>query len=628
MDLILSNLLNSIASTAVFIYYQVLTFLIGFVFLPYKKDFLKSHVDTLLASWLTGFGIFNFIAIILLSLGALNETSKFLCGLGMVIIICARKGSAALFWGAALKVLPKGRLDWPRNAAFMLFIVFITAMFLSCFAPPTKGDEIYYGVYYTKKLLLDGAFKQFYSPAPAFGFMAVSVYNTWFYSRLTEYAAALNSVLYYIMAVLYMYYWSKERFGKNTAVFSCLISGFALHKTITCAAPGDNTLNFLLLMAGMMAAYDLFKKCAPSKIFTLYLIFFTAIAVKFTNIILVCSMLIFIYAFNFRKILFKKEHLLPACLGFLFILPFFIKQYFLWGNPVFPMAYTVLGSGPFDIAALKEGFNFHVMKSPLNLRTDLLGLIKSPIRYIAVEQMFLNPFTAPLLILGLIRLIKEKIYSIASGMAVCYGASFFLLPHYSVRYYLGLIDFLVILGCAELLRAFPEKIRERAAGFFLSAATLCASVILLFSIRYNAQFISYFLNPDRGKFLRPRIECFETINWANKNLPKDSLLLTNTRGRYYYNMATETFDPSVFGKERSCIKDPQGFYNLLKENNVGYLMNAKHNKHTKKNDYDLFCETSGFCELIYNNPNEMTWAGRWIKPLYGKTAVYKLKSKK
>jgi hypothetical protein len=41
--------------------------------------------------------------------------------------------------------------------------------------------------------------------------------------------------------------------------------------------------------------------------------------------------------------------------------------------------------------------------------------------------------------------------------------------------------------------------------------------------------------------------------------------------------------------------------------------------------YKLFCKNPQFCDLVYENKNEIISAGRWIKPVYGTTAVFRLK---
>jgi hypothetical protein len=79
-------------------------------------------------------------------------------------------------------------------------------------------------MYFTKKIVREGSITMFYSPYETLTHMAVPIFNAWFYWHDAEYAPALNSFLYYIFSVLFVFWWTNKRFGKEIALISSLIT--------------------------------------------------------------------------------------------------------------------------------------------------------------------------------------------------------------------------------------------------------------------------------------------------------------------------------------------------------------------------------------------------------------------
>lgn len=640
-----NNIICASASVVIFIYYQLLTFALGYIALPCKKYFIRNSPINILVFWLFGFGLLNCVVIGLASAGYLNRLTQFLSNIAFFLIIAFNRKaliSLSTYFSNNYK-------NYPLKLSIKIFIILFTllaiSMFLSCLAPPTKADDITYGIYYTKKLMLDGQFKQFYSPYEALTYLAVPIYNTWCYSSLTEFAPALNSFFYYVLSTALIFFWSASRFGNNVAILSCLVCVFAMQKTVTCVAPGDNSLNYLLVMAFMMATYDFYIEAEKSKykvltndmsgrLFALYLFSFMAVVVKPTSIFLIAPTLLFFHIFLFKKHVQPAKHLLIATAAFSIATPFFLKQFILFHNFLFPLAIGIFGAGPFDALALKVGLRSHLVNSPINCDLTFLGLLKSPFLYFKADALFMNPLAYPLIILGYKHLLRLHLYYAALAFFICYITAFFYIPHYFSRFYLGAMDFLIILGLVEIFQMFSKNLKEYAVKVVFIVTFLAALLVTVCSIVYNSQFISYLiLNESREKFLKNKIECLDTIRWANENLPKNGLLVTATRGRYYFDLPTESFDPTVFGKRKNIIQNSKEFYDYLKQKGVTHIMllkrfvgaNKSANSPFLTSPYVSFWDNVNFFQLIYKNENEIVQGFRSKKPLYGTTTIYRIK---
>lgn len=626
-------------SVLFFIYYQIITFLIGFIVTPFKSYLSDSSYKNIFIFWLAGFNALCGIMILTGCFWHIDVRTVFLLNLILWVVVFIKRNFLILYIPRFITV----NTEWIRDKRLYIFLIplliIIVCMLFSCLVPPTKADELSYGIYYTKKAVLEGNFARLYSPLPALTYMAVPTYNIWPYVYGAEYTPALNSLLYYVFAVFFIFSWSRQRFGQDTAIVAGLISAFCLQKVVCSIAPGDNTLNFLLLAVLMITSYDFYtasinkdKINSINKIgaefFMLYLVFFTAIAVKWTSVLLITPVIFFLYIFLFKKAVFPKSHLIIAGSAFLFLIPFLIREHILYGNFIFPFGVSLLGSGPFEPDALAEGIRVHLADrlSPIHAGRDFMGLLKSYFLYIRSDILFMNPLSWILIILGYIHLFRVRAYYAALALAVCYVSAFYMLMHYFMRHYLGAMDFLIVLGTVELFRLFKGKIRDVCVRSVKALAAFAAFLVTCAAILYTWQFAyCFFSGQDRDDFIRPRVECYDTVKWVNENLPEDALLLVPTRSRYYYNVSTESFNPTVLGRGKEIIGNSRGFYEFLKAKGVTHAMTAKRSIDKSKSPYELFCEDKKFNQLIYQNNNEIVMAGRHIKPQYGKTAIYRVK---
>ena len=600
----------------------------------YRED---NFFYRLFLPWLLGF---NVMTIIMVFLGMVSGISRWPLvivngSLWGFIILKQVLAKARDFQGLSIR-----REEHDRRRTLLslapLILMFLP-LFLASLVPLTKIDEIAYHFYYTKMAVLEGSFKLLFSPFALFTYMGTQTYNIWSYSAGAEYGPALNSLFFFGLAAIILFTWARSRFGKLTAVLATLVAFSSLLKGVTCIAPGDNALNFLIILSFMIVSYNIYTQSRKDKdekfiykrLLILHLIFVTAIIIKFTNLYLILPMVLFLYISVFSRIKINIKQLAVSFSPFLLFIPFFIRHYLLYGNPIFPAGLNIFGSGPFDRSSLNNALG-NLSGSKIGVSRDLKGLLLSPFYYVKdgfYPPMNPNPLFWIFSLLGFIHLIRKRIFFMLIGIVICYIMAFFFLPHYFIRFYLGAVDFLIVLGFVEFLKWIPagvKKITDRLLKF----AVYGSSVIILTGILiYSRQFVFYFFSGEKKEhFLQPRVECYETIKWINKNLPGNALLIVPTRGRYYYNVATEQLYPTAFGENLSIIKNDKGFYAFLKRKGVTHLMDKNRSNQEKVTDlYKLFCRNKRFAKKIYHNDHEVIMGYRNKEPVIGTTAVYKLR---
>lgn len=625
-----------------FAYYQGLTFGVGFSCFPKRARLRESVYWNYVIAWLIGFGILSGAMVFLGIFGRIDRSTLVWANAGLWLFVAVknRKIFSHPFKLPALSLPPMDQ-KW-RLILFAPFLATSLLMLLSSLVPPTKADEVAYHLFYTKLSVLEGGFRFHYSPFYMLTYMGMQTYNIWPYTLGAEYAPALNSVFCYLLASFLLFFWALDRFGPTVAFSALLVTACSLAKVVDGIAPGDSTATYLMLMALVMLGYDIWKEAEERgpfpldsetkvKLFALNLVSALSIVVKLTNLVWVIPYLLLFYAslFLFRKVRIEPRFFPILVLPFLVLIPFFLRAYKLYGNPLFPLASDLFGAGPFNPDALVE----HIHAAARAQITGFWGVFdltrKYFIRYFtnydSLGRIHLLFWVSSLF--GVFRLVKEKAFYIVLPGMIAYTVAAYKLPADFFRYYLGVIDFLAVLGLAEFLSWFPRRTKAFSKTFVSTLVLVTASFVTLASAIYTKQFVFYLLtNQDRDSFIKPRVECYETIQWINRHLPENSFALVETRGRYYYNRKIEALEPTVLGHPKEVLNDFERFYHLLEQNGVTHLMTREFLGQAPREDpYFRFCQTEKYAEKIYENDHEIVVGQRWRAPLFGRAQVYRLK---
>lgn len=622
-----NNLLIAIWSVLVFVYYQFLTFALGFSCFPKKAHLHEENYWNYFIAWILGFSLLTCTMILIGTLWKINWLSLFLSNIVFWFIIL----SSCYFKPPSLKI---SRLEKTQVLVLFLLGLIITLMFFSCLVPPTKIDELLYHIFYVKLSVLEEGFKLHYSPYQILMHMGMQTYNIWSYALKAEYTPALNSFFCYLFSIFILFFWAKERYNKTVSYIAVLVTAFSLIKIVEAIAPGDNTANYLFLMTLMMLSYDIYNnlnkqahfsldKPTLIKLFAFNLVSCLSIVIKITSILMVIPTLLLLYIFVLRRVKVEQKQFLQLILPFIVLIPFLFRAYFLYGNPFFPLVLNTSGINTFNEKTLKHFLYYEASAWTFQ---DII-----PSLYCYIFKSLFTKMTSPLFwlfsFLGFIHLIKKKTIHLVLGIVISYILTIHKLPDAFFRYYLGVMDFLIVLGIAELFSIISLKWKAFSENIVKISAITSTSVIALITVIYAKQFLfCLFTNQNRDLFIKPRVECYETIQWINNNLPKDSLIIIETKGRYYYERKIESYAPIVLGKLLRELRNPDKIYKLLKQNGVTHLMVCEFfNKPQRKDSYYRFCNIEKYTEKIYENKNEVVLGKRWNNPEYGKTAIYRLR---
>lgn len=623
-----NNFLIAIWSVLVFVYYQILTFALGFSCRPKKARLYGENYWNYFIAWIIGFSLLTCTMVIIGTFWRINWLSLLLSNVAFWFIILS---SSYHFKLPSLKI---PRLEKTQTLILFLLVVIITLMFFSCLVPPTKIDELKYHLFYVKLAVLEEGFKLHYSPYHMLMHMGIQTYNIWSYALKAEYTPALNSFFCYLFSIFILFFWTKERYNKTISYIAVLITAFSLIKVTEGIAPGDNIANHLFLMTFMMLSYDIYSnlkkqtrsstnldKLTLTKLFALNLVFCLSIVIKITSILMVIPTFLLLYIFILKKVNIERKQLLQLALPFIVLIPFLLRAYVLYGNPLFPLTLNLFGAGPFDSSALKNYFNANTTS------WNFQDIIASPYWYIFDSSFtkVTNPLFWLFSFLGYIHLIRKKAIYIVIGIVISYILASYKLPANFFGYYMGVMDFLIVLGIVELFNLIPLQWKIFSENLVKVLTITTASIITLAIVVYTKQFLfCFFTNQNRDAFIKPRVECYETIQWINHNLPKDSLILVETKGRYYYERKTESLTPTVFGKApKELERNLDEAYKFLKQKGVTHLLVCE--SLDMEDFYYYFYNTKKYVEKVYKNNNEIVVGKRWTKPEYGKTAIYKLR---
>ena len=370
------------------------------------------------------------------------------------------------------------------------------------------------------------------------------------------------------------------------------------------------------------------KTSSAQSLLLISLLAISGLLVKLSSIIYTAPLLAYLLAFRAKKTR-SPSFWLVLSLEFLFLVPFLTRNTLLYENPIFPFAFELIGAGPFEPTALERGLR-GAFSSPIQTEKNWSGLLASPLLYL-IEEITgpnPNPFFWFCAIYGFVALLRRRFLIYQLTCCLTYLVSFFTLPHYAPRFYLGILDFLTIIGACELLDFCRSKKTTTALSFISNGSKLAVSILLIALVYYASPFLKALLtNENRESFIQARVDAYQTITWANKNLPDTAKLLVNTRQRYYYRHPTESPLVTIFGQHIEIEKDCQRLSKVLKENGVNHLLitywGSRSNPINKRPLMDCL-KSPNFAEEIYHNPKEIVRGHRWNKSMLGESSIYKL----
>ena len=618
-------------SLLVFFYYQFLTFALGFSLFPKKARLHFQAPWNYFAAWAIGFSLLTCSLVLLGTFWRIDQGSLLLTQLVFWLIILLNAKKLPFTHPKAPKTGSHDfHAEWRSIFLLPVLVIFIL-VFLSCLVPPTKIDEISHQIYYTKLSVVEEGFRLHYSPFLALFYMAPATYNIWSYAWGAEYTSALNSFFYHLLSFYLLFSWAKQRFGDRPALLTALIAFCAPIKIIDAMAPGGNTANNLWITALMLLSYEIYGETKEvgadadekriTKLSLLSLVSCLALVTKLTSLALVFPILFSLYLYLLLKLRMTIKQWFFVLLPCLVLVPFLLRACTLYHNPFFPLGGSWFGAGPFEANSMK---NFIASQTP---KRDLLEFLQTPFLYMTKgpANKIIHPLSWLFAFIGFLRMARQKVFYAVLGIGTCYVISAFKLPYAPFRYFVGLIDFLTLLGIVEIFDRTPPGWKALIEKFMKTLTVVLGCAIAFAAVIYTKQFmVCLFTKEDRNSFLKPRVECSETIRWINEHLPKESFFIVETQGRYYYQTKTESLRPTILGKRDKDFKSYEEFYAFLKNKKVTHLMTVEfYTRPPRRDSYFRFCQTADYAKKIYEN-SEVVNGHRWGKPEYGKATLYQL----
>jgi len=214
--------------------------------------------------------------------------------------------------------------------------------------------------------------------------------------------------------------------------------------------------------------------------------------------------------------------------------PWYLKNYFLTGNPVYPVFYSILGGRDLNLEVAQA------LQSAVSVEHSFSSFFKSfwtttmDASGHAADTDPISPLF--LIFLPLLFFVKNKkkykfIFYILFFSLAYYLLWFFFLLHAARRliYLLPLLSILVTIVIFELI-----KRRGRVLKYVIVS---CLAVTFLFSLvtasLYTWQFVPVVFGLQAKEVLLKKTWFYDDIVWANKHIPKSSKVLTFNRINYY-----------------------------------------------------------------------------------------------
>lgn len=300
----------------------------------------------------------------------------------------------------------------------------------------------------------------------------------------------------------------------------------------------------------------------------------------------------------------------------LFGSPWYLKNWFITGNPIYPIFYPVLGGRDWNLRAYELGLQD--LEKYVILRKDWWGFLTGPIQILLGHANFyirgeLGPlFLAFLPVSFLLRETRRQ-HSLAFGFAALFYAWWF--PFAQVGRFLLPVFTLFCIPVAHAVFLLAKK------GRYLRNV-VWGSVFLWFALSGGAlvQRTAWAVPPGLGitsreQFLMETVDLYSDIKWMNNNLPESAVVLTNHNQPYYFERKYiwGTVDEQGFIDYRP-MKGAEDLLQRMRELGVTHLFNLTRSDtwRTQQREPDILHYQQLYDELIE----------RYSRPLYHNPAAF------
>ena len=405
-----------------------------------------------------------------------------------------------------------------------------------------------------------------------------------------------------ILILIFAYKHFRKKLSLNLSLLLSLII-ITLPVFIYSAGSGNIEMINIIFLLSLFIYFDLkknIKNIDKYQIIPAILIGFYA-ASKLFGIILFGAYLIFLI-FNKYKI---KE--IISFIGIFTIVSFqwYLFMFLKTGTPIFPVFYEFLGNGELSFWDIDQNNYF---KDKIN-NTNKSFFLKITTFFLYPLNVFIFPldkyggiqlsygfiyiFSFPILFFYFYKYKFSKIKTIILKKEYFQIALIFYIIWYLFgstlyfRYLAPIIYPLIILHLSWYFN-FLNQIKYKKL-MFVSLAFVISFQICLSSIQ-NFNYLKFFIDKESTKeFYRRNVPYFDAIDWINKNINTDKVILSDIRAfRYFSKNKIFVIQPLLQNKINisTNIDNSKLFFDQLIEQNIGYIIRKKIDNLYKKSSYD------------------------------------------
>lgn len=466
-----------------------------------------------------------------------------------------------------------------------IFLIFFIAFFnlLGALTPETFYDSMYYQLGIPAKWIFEGKItSNVYKPSSFFPLNVNMLYMV---------AMLLNNeitakVLHWLLGLLItfgVYVFCKKYFSKKIGVFAALIFYSVILVMVVSWKSAIELGIGVFEFAAVFALINFFEDKERKWLVLSGVFCGFSLGSKYTSIVfcfLPATAAIFLWGVLKKDLIFDivKNLSIFATVSFVVSSPWYIRNIICSGNPVFPFFWQSIG-----FLSLREtGSLFADPSRPpvslLNTVGFLWPLTMGTLQQESFPGVVFLVFT-PLLFLFKGADKKIKLLGAYLFFSLLFWA---LVGRFYLRY------FIPTLPVAGIILSY-YILRQSASNFFKNIMLLIVMYISLTNLNYASRILkitqdpfSYvsgnmtkkeYLSISRSGYPAPY---YQTLSWANDNLPKDSkiLFIGETRGLYskldFFTNGAGDFSYFIEWLKKS--KSPESFYAILKENGVTHIL--------------------------------------------------------
>jgi len=607
--------------------YALNTYCLGYITaLPLLKH-IKSDLLKFIFRCALGWNILVFLIHVLGLISFLNIfVYIFLSIFGLVLFIIVKRKECYKFIVNKLPKYWKNFITILRENKFVscLLIIFVILLFIVALAPVSKTDELNYYYYFVKRIVAVGGLSFDYFQVVSFQPMAQQLWYVPVYGLSAHEAPALLNLFTSFLIIVVSFFWLRKYIASTFALLAVVATYINLNAISIYAAPQDNVSTWLWGLIALIVTYEfLYSKHDKRKLNTTFLIlgliYATACLIKITNLPLIAlCILVVLYKTVKNKWGITRTAMMVIPFA-IFYLPFLIKAYLWTGSPLFPALINLFGSTTFDVSAMNVYIKRPSPGWPNNLtgiKDVLVAMFKHNIKYNLSPLLI---FSAPI---AWFYLYKKKIYAIAS-ITLLYILAIIVGILASPRLLGGVLIFLV-------LTLFIHARKFACNKYIVGLIKLHIVLLLIITILYSFQFGKFVFGfESKSDFMSEKVQAYQEIQWANKNLPANSKILTTIREKYYFDFPVYCLAeyPLLMGEDARKLKTTEEIYTYLKEKNITHLFLADtHLGFDAEFRIKLDQTGESFGELIYEKENVTVRGFRHPlkKPQKGNLKIYLL----